>query len=137
MQGVNTVNTPMKIVIADPPDVTSPWLIQTNRIWGALYLIGYLREKVSGIEIYYLDAHLNLREHVNMLENIRPDVYGLSISAMREKDTFATIGAVRRDSPRLPITCDARYATIMFEDMLKSLPVPTLHGSWTVAGKRL
>ena len=59
---MTNMNSPMKIVIADPPDVATQWLIANHPNLGALYLIGYLRDKISGVEMHYLDAHLNLRK---------------------------------------------------------------------------
>lgn len=120
---MTNMNLPMKIVIADPPDVTSQWLIANHPNLGALYIIGYLREKVSGVELHYLDAHLDLCDHMDMLEKIRPDIYGLSVSVMREKDAFRSIRAVKEKFPQLPIVCGGPYPTIMYEDILKSLPV--------------
>jgi len=117
------MKTPIKIVIADPPDVATPWLIANHPNLGALYLIGYLREKVSGVALHYLDAHHNLRSHIDMLEKIQPDIYGLSISVMREKDAFKTIRAVKERFPQLPIICGGPYPTIMYEHILTSLPV--------------
>jgi len=113
----------MKIVIADPPDVQSPWLIANHPNLGVIYLIGYLREKVSGIELFYLDAHLNLKEHMKQLEMIQPDLYGLSISVMRERDAFKTIRTVKERFPHLPVICGGPYPTVMFEDILDKHPV--------------
>ncbi|NIM99462.1 MAG: radical SAM protein [candidate division Zixibacteria bacterium] len=113
----------MKIVLADPPEVKSPWLIANHPNLGILYLISYLRGRVDGTELYYLDAHLNLKEHLRRLETIKPDIYGLSFSVMREKDAFKTIEAVKERFQHLPIVCGGPYPTVMAEEILKVLPV--------------
>lgn len=113
----------MKIVLADAPDLKSAWLIANHPNLGVLYLIGYLREHVPGIELHYLDAHLNYQEHLERLKEIQPDLYGISFSVMREKDAYRTIRAVKERFPRLPVVCGGSYPTVQFEDILKELPV--------------
>jgi radical SAM superfamily enzyme YgiQ (UPF0313 family) len=113
----------MKIIIADPPDVKSQWLIANHPNLGALYLISYLRERVKDIEVFYLDVHMDLEEHLRQLATIKPDLYGLSFSVMREKDAFKTITAVRDKFPQLPIVCGGPYPTVLAEKILEEHPV--------------
>jgi radical SAM superfamily enzyme YgiQ (UPF0313 family) len=113
----------VKIVLADPPDVKSPWLIANHPNMGILYLAGYLRNKLKDVEIVYLDAFLSLEEHVNRLEELQPDVYGLSFSTMREEDAFRTIKAVRSRFKNMPIVCGGPYSTVSAETVVESLPV--------------
>lgn len=113
----------MKIVLADPPDLKNQWLIANHPNLGVLYLISYLRKHIDGIELSYLDAHINLKEHLRQLEIIQPDFYGLSFSVMREKDAFITIRAVRDMFPHLPIVCGGPYPTVMADHIFNELPV--------------
>lgn len=113
----------MKIVIADPPNAKNQWLIANHPNLGVLYLISYLREKIDDVEIFYLDAHLSLDEHIQRLSEIMPDIYGLSFSVMREKDAFMTLKAVRTRLPGVSIICGGPYPTVMAEQLLKEFPV--------------
>jgi radical SAM superfamily enzyme YgiQ (UPF0313 family) len=113
----------VKIVLADPPNVKTPWLISNHPNLGILYLASYLREALEGIEVHYLDAFLSLKEHLKRLEQIQPDVYGLSFSTMREQDAFTTSRAVKKRFDSLPIICGGPYPTVMAEKILKNHPI--------------
>ncbi len=113
----------MKIVLADPPDVKTPWLIANHPNLGILYLAAYLRSRVNGIEVHYLDAFLSLKKHLILLERLQPDIYGLSFSTMREQDAFSTIKAVKNKFENLPIICGGPYPTAMAEKILNDYPV--------------
>jgi len=113
----------MKIVIADPPNLKNQWLIANHPNLGALYLLSYLREKVNDVEVYYLDVHLCLEEHLRKVETISPDFYGLSFSVMREKDAFQFLLILREKFPDLFIVCGGPYPTVMPEFVLAKLPV--------------
>lgn len=113
----------MKIVFADPPNIKTAWLIANHPNLGILYLSGYLKEKINGIDIHYLDVHLSLKEHLRRLEMIKPDVYGLSFSTIRESDAFETIKVVNERFPNLPIICGGPFPTVMAREILERLPV--------------
>ncbi len=113
----------LKLVLADPPNIQSNWLIANHPNLGVLYLAGYLRENVPDVEVHYLDVHLDLETHLERLERIRPELYGLSFSAMREKDAFRTVKAVKGRLPSLPIVCGGPYPTVRAEYVLATLPV--------------
>jgi len=113
----------MKIVLADPPDVNTPWLIVNHPNLGILYLAAYLREKIKGLEVYYLDALLSLKDHLKQLERIHPDIYGLSFSSMREQDAFTTLKAVKGRFENLPILCGGPYPTVRAEKIVNEYPV--------------
>ncbi len=113
----------MKIVFADPPNIKTAWLIANHPNLGILYLSGYLREKTKGVDIHYLDVHLSLKEHLRRLEMIKPDVYGLSFSTIRERDAFETIKVVKERFPNLPIICGGPFPTVMAREILERLPV--------------
>ncbi|MHA2282351.1 MAG: B12-binding domain-containing radical SAM protein [Promethearchaeota archaeon] len=113
----------MKIVLANPPDVKTPCLFDNHPNLGILYLAAYLREKVQGIKVHYLDVHLSLKEHIKLLERIQPDIYGLSFSTMKEQDAFTTLRAVKERFENLPIICGGPYPTVMAEKIVKDHPV--------------
>jgi radical SAM superfamily enzyme YgiQ (UPF0313 family) len=113
----------MKIILADPPDVQTPWLIANHPNMGILYLSGYLREKINNVRIYYLEAFLDLKEHLDRLETINPDLYGISFSSLRKKEAFETINAVKEKFPDLPVICGGAYPTTMAEEILRNHPV--------------
>lgn len=113
----------MKIILADPPDVQTPWLIANHPNMGILYLSGYLRKKIKDIRIDYLEAFLDLNAHLNRLEAVNPDLYGMSFSALRKQEAFETIKAVRKKFPNLPVICGGAYPTMTAEEILKNYPV--------------
>jgi radical SAM superfamily enzyme YgiQ (UPF0313 family) len=112
-----------RIVLADPPNIQSNWVIANHPNLGVLYLISYLRQRDPGLELHYLDMHLDLAEHLEALDRIQPDLYGLSFSAMRENDAFLTISAIKQRFPSLPLICGGPYPTVMAEHVLSTLPV--------------
>jgi radical SAM superfamily enzyme YgiQ (UPF0313 family) len=121
--GPGEITGEMKIVLADPPDLGSPWIIANHPNLGILYLSGYLRSKKKDVRVHYLDALLSLTEHLKRLEQIHPDLYGLSFSNLREADAFETIRAVKKRYPNLPVLCGGPYPTVMAEQILRDLPV--------------
>lgn len=112
----------MKIVLADPPDIKTPWLIANHPNLGILYLSAYLREKIENADIYYLDTHLNLRRHLQHVEEIRPDVYGVSFSSMRVEETRTVISAVKEKFPSLTVVCGGQHPTIAPKEVLNEMP---------------
>lgn len=113
----------MKIVLADPPDVQTPWLLANHPNLGILYLSSYLKQRMKDVQIYYLEAFLNLKEHLKRLKEIDPDLYGISFSSLRRQEAFATIRSIKEQNPRLPVICGGTYPTIRAEEMLQTLPV--------------
>ena len=113
----------MKILIADPPNLGNQWLIANHPNLGALYLLSYRRERVKDADIFYIDVHAGLEEHIERVKSIKPDIYGLSFSVMREKDAFQTIREIRARFHELTIICGGPYPTVMAEHILRELPV--------------
>ena len=112
----------MKIILADPPDVKTPWLIANHPNLGILYLSSYLRSKIKNIEIHYLYNFLNMRMHLQRIEEIKPDLYGISFSTMRVVEANKTISAIKERFPALPVVCGGPHPTIAPEEILNEMP---------------
>ena len=72
---------PFKILLADPPAKEDDYDKAYPNL-GILQLISYLREKtpLTDDEILLLDPFHSLDEHVRVVQEHRPQVYGLSFA---------------------------------------------------------
>ena len=113
----------MRIALADPPDVHTPWLIANHPNLGILYLAAALRRSFPGIQILYLESYLSLREHLRGLSEFAPDFYGLSFASLRCPEAAVTIRKVHEQHPKLPIVCGGPYPTARARELLEQLPV--------------
>jgi anaerobic magnesium-protoporphyrin IX monomethyl ester cyclase len=111
----------MKIVLADPPlarldserEYSSPNL-------GILYLISALRQNIDGVRIYYIEAFDDLASHLKKVEEIQPDLYGISFGSTFAALSYRTIRAVKEQHPLLPIICGGVHPTARPDDVLKN-----------------
>lgn len=108
----------MKVVLADPPkkergyNLTYPSLALTH-------LIGYAREHFEAGQhaFHYLEGFCNIKEHLAVLKELKPDFYGTTVAAITSDLAYQTIKAVRREFPKLPIVCGGPHATALPEDI--------------------
>jgi radical SAM superfamily enzyme YgiQ (UPF0313 family) len=110
----------MRILLADPPwreqafDASYPNL-------GILYLIGSARNRFAGqgISFEYLESQCDLKHHLDSIERLRPDLYGLSYTSVTAHLAHRTLAAVRARFPKLPIIVGGPHPTVAWESVLR------------------
>ncbi|UCC39906.1 MAG: B12-binding domain-containing radical SAM protein [Candidatus Aminicenantes bacterium] len=88
-----------------------------------MYLSNYLRKTIEDVEIFYLDSHLGLKNHMKMVEKINPDMYGISFSSLRFEEARTVTSAVKERFPSLPVVCGGAHPTIAPEEVLNEMSV--------------
>ncbi|MHA1270930.1 MAG: B12-binding domain-containing radical SAM protein [Candidatus Helarchaeota archaeon] len=114
----------MKIVFADIPStsIKETQAIQSPNL-GILYLIAYLRKKINNIELYYIEPFFNIKEHLERLKEIKPDLYGISFSSLVRENTYNFLKYVRKKFPKLPIICGGAHPSADPEEVLNRTDV--------------
>ncbi|NVM54126.1 MAG: radical SAM protein [Candidatus Helarchaeota archaeon] len=96
----------MKVAFGDPP---MQYLRFTQALSspniGILYLISYLRKMNNQVQTYYIQPYLNLKQHIEKLKQISPDLYGISFANSLQNRAYNTIKHVRKNFPTIPIIC--------------------------------
>ncbi len=111
----------MKLVIGDPANIDGIMTKMGNHRFpnmGVLFMFGYLREKTDDLSLHYLRGNLELDLYLKRLEEIRPDVYGISFASWVSEIAYKTIDAVKERFPDIPIICGGTHSTVMPEDVL-------------------
>lgn len=114
---------PLRIVLADPPltgDRQADMISYPNI--GILSLFGYLREKLPGHELIYVES-MALDEHLELVAGLEPDLYGLSFATCMEKMSYRLIDGVRERLPDLTIIAGGPHPTALPEEVLESCDI--------------
>jgi anaerobic magnesium-protoporphyrin IX monomethyl ester cyclase len=114
----------MKVVFADPPmqalrytqAVSSPNI-------GILYLISYLRKNEPDVKTYYIEPYLSLKQHLEKLKEISPDLYGISFATLLKENVYKTVKHVRKLFPKIPILCGGAHPSAAPEDVFSNSDV--------------
>ena len=110
----------MKVLLADPPQREQDYNV-TYPNMGILYLIGSGRQAFagSGMTFEYLESQHDLPGHLETIERIRPDLYGLSYASFTSPVAHRTIAAVRARFPGMPIVVGGAHPTAAWESVLR------------------
>lgn len=114
----------MKVLLADPPQRESHYDAAYPNM-GILYLISSARERFSGsdISVEYLESQYDLAGHLDAIERIQPDLYGLSYASFTSPLAHQTIAAVRERFPKLPIIAGGAHPTAAWEQEIRETTV--------------
>ena len=95
---------PFKIVLADPPAKDDDYDKAYPNL-GILQLISYLREHtpLSDDDIIFLDQFHSLDDHIRVVEQHRPQLYGVSFTFLTQRVAYRTINELKRRFPELLI----------------------------------
>lgn len=109
----------MRVVLADPPlqSLRFTQAVSTPNI-GILYLISYLREQSKDVKLFYIEPYFNLKQHLEKLKQISPDLYGISFATILKETAYKTIKEVRKKFPDLPIICGGAHPSADPEEIL-------------------
>ncbi|MHA1311700.1 MAG: B12-binding domain-containing radical SAM protein [Candidatus Helarchaeota archaeon] len=110
----------MKVAFADLPStsIKETQAIQSPNL-GILYLISYLREKITDLELYYIEPFLTARQHLEKLKEISPDVYGISFSSLVREKIYNFVKYVRKSFPNIPIIAGGAHPSADPEEVLQ------------------
>ena len=109
----------MRIILAEPPSTTDG-LEHTLPSLGILYIISYLREKFNDLNIYYVKGNMNMKQYIEKIKRISPDIYGLSIRSAERGIAYETINSIRKEFSSLPIICGGPHPTADAEEVLNN-----------------
>lgn len=109
---------PMKVLVADPPANERPY-DNTYPNVGILYVLGYLRDRLPGTEVRYLESHHNIASHVAFVAEADPDVYGISFTSKTYRLAADTLAALRARFPTLLLVCGGPHPSALPEDVLR------------------
>ncbi len=109
----------MKVIFADIPstEIKETQAIQSPNL-GILYLIAYIREKLKDIELYYIEPFLTVKQHIDKIREINPDLYGLSFSSLVRERAYNFINYLRKKFPNLPIICGGAHPSADPDEVL-------------------
>lgn len=113
----------MKLVLGDPANIDNIMVDMGNHRFpnmGILYILGYLRKKMPGLEVFYLRGDLSLQDYIARLNEIRPDIYGISFSSWVSDIAYKTIDAVKAEFPGIPIICGGTHSTVAPKEVLEN-----------------
>jgi len=108
----------MRVVLADPPKKEQAYHLDCCNL-GIVYLIGYLRSRLKGVEVFYLEADCDLDGHLKKVAEYKPDLYGLSFTQFSSSLSYRTINAVKEGNPHLPIICGGPHPTAIPEQVFE------------------
>lgn len=112
----------MKIILADPPDIRTPWLIANHPNLGILYLIASLRRTFPAAQVLYLESFLSLKQHLERVAEFAPNIYGISFASLRTVEAFTAIRRVRKLRPQTRIFCGGPHPSAQPRQVLEETP---------------
>lgn len=98
-----------KIVLADPPAHDDDYDKAYPNL-GLLQLIAYVREHTPLVDddIIFLDQFHSLEDHIRIIEEHRPRLYGLSFAFLTQRVAYHTINELKRRFPEMVIVAAGR-----------------------------
>jgi len=115
----------LKVVFADPPfgRESKGEAVTESPNLGILYIIGYTRERLPDVEFIYLEPFLSMVEHLQKVQEIKPDVYALSFTTPRRDLSYETLAKVKALGLSMLIVAGGAHPTIDPQDVLKNTAV--------------
>lgn len=108
----------MKIVLADPPVFEKRYDNSYPNV-GLLYIISFLRKEIPDANITYLESHCNIDKHIEILNQLQPDIYGLSFTSKTLNLAIKTVKEVKKHFPDLTIVVGGAHATALPRETLQ------------------
>lgn len=115
----------IKVVFADPPfgRESKGEAVTESPNLGILYIIGYAKKRLPEVEFYYLEPFLSMKEHIEKVREIKPDVYAISFTTPRRDLAFETIMKVKELSWNILMVAGGAHSTIDPQDVLQNTPI--------------
>jgi radical SAM superfamily enzyme YgiQ (UPF0313 family) len=112
----------LKVIFADPPfgRESKGEAVTESPNLGILYLIGYARPRLPDVEFTYLEPFLSMKEHLEKVREIKPDVYAISFTTPRRDLSFETIAKVKALGLNMLLVAGGAHPTIDPQDVLQN-----------------
>ena len=110
-----------KIVLADPPAKTDDYDKAYPNL-GLLQLISYVREHtpLTDDNIVFLDQFHSIEDHVRIIEEHRPKLYGISFAFLTQRVAYQTINVLKRRFPDMLIIAGGPHPTSVPQGVMES-----------------
>ena len=110
-----------KIVLADPPAKTDDYDKAYPNL-GLLQLISYVRENtpLTDDNIVFLDQFHSIEDHVRIIEEHRPKLYGISFAFLTQRVAYQTINVLKRRFPDMLIIAGGPHPTSVPQGVMES-----------------
>jgi anaerobic magnesium-protoporphyrin IX monomethyl ester cyclase len=115
-----TTPATFKIILADPPARTDDYDKAYPNL-GLLQLISHTRQHtpLRDEDIVFLDQFHSLEDHVRLVEEHRPRVYGISFAFLTQRVAYETINTLKRRFPDLLVIAGGPHPTSVPEDVME------------------
>ncbi len=124
-QNMAPVEKKLKVVFADPPfgRESKGEAVTESPNLGILYIIGYAKLRLPNVEFTYLEPFLSMKEHIEKVTEIKPDVYAISFTTPRRDLSFEAIAKVKELGLPMLMVAGGAHPTIDPQDVLKNTPI--------------
>ena len=114
----------MKVLLADPP-TRGTKIDDSYANLGLLYLAGSLKAAFGKgeLDLRYLGAKHDLRSHVALVKDFRPNVYAIGFTSKAARVSYQTMQAVREACPDARIVAGGAHPTALPMDIFSQSPV--------------
>ncbi len=111
---------PFKILLADPPAKEDDYDKAYPNL-GILQLISYLREKtpLTDDEILSLDPFHSLDDHIRVVEEHRPQIYGISFAFLTQRVAYEAINTLKERFADMLIIAGGPHPTSAPDDVME------------------
>jgi len=110
---------PFKILLADPPAKDDDYDKAYPNL-GILQLIAYVRENTPLLDddILFLDQFHALDDHIRLIKEHRPQIYGISFAFLTQRVAYHTINELKRRFPEMLIVAGGPHPTSVPEEVM-------------------
>ncbi|MEK6676687.1 MAG: radical SAM protein [Planctomycetota bacterium] len=120
---IDALETPVqsfKIFLADPPAKTDDYDKAYPNL-GLLQLISHTREHtpLTDDDIIFLDQFHSTEDHIRLVEEHRPRVYGISYAFLTQRVAHDTINELKRRFPEMLIIAGGPHPTSVPEEVMQ------------------
>ncbi|MGB2987227.1 MAG: radical SAM protein, partial [Phycisphaerae bacterium] len=108
-----------KIMLADPPAKDDDYDKAYPNL-GILQIISYLREHtpLTDDDIIFLDPFHSIEDHIRLIEEHRPQVYGISFAFLTQRIVYKTIDELKRRFPEMLIIAGGPHPTAVPKEVM-------------------
>ena len=121
----NKPNNKLKVIFADPPfgrEAKGEAVTESPNL-GILYIISYAKSRLKNVEFTYLEPFLSMKEHLEKVKQIVPDVYAISFTTPRRELAFETVKKVKALGLNMLMAAGGAHPTIAPNDVLTNTAV--------------
>lgn len=111
---------PFTIMLADPPSLDDDYDKAYPNL-GILQLIAYTRQHtpLTDDDIIFLDQFHSIEDHVRLVEEHRPMIYGLSFAFLTQRVAYKVINVLKRRFPEMLIIAGGPHPTSVPREVME------------------